>query len=407
VISPVKRLQTPALWLGDRWKENRPFPEIPGKAGDNELTLQQAVGRHAMVGRASRVGGQKTHRTRTIVTLEDVAREAGVHYSTVSRALDPAKVWRVNVSTRQHVQAVAKRMGYQPDMVASGLKRGRTNTVAVVVADLGNPNIAPVLRGIANGLEPAGMMSLVCETLDDSARLERTLNHLLSRRVDAIIMTAARKRDAPRLRELRRRIPLLLAVQNVPGIRLPASTSDDFLGGVLAAQHLLSLGHRRLAQLRGPTDINSCLERAKGFSATVAAAGAVEVVVRSTAPVGSPEEGARLMRKLLDSKGTRPTGIFTHHDLMAFGALTVAEERGLMCPRDLSIVGYHDLPHVDRIVPPLTSIQQERERLGRIAAELLVQLLASPNRPPAARKLAPTLVVRRSTGPAPDGSSRP
>jgi len=360
-----------------------------------------------MEGRVGEVGGRDARRVRTIVTLEDVARAAGVHYSTVSRALDPAKVWRVNVSTRQHVQAVARRMGYQQDMVASGLKRGRTNTVAVVVADLGNPNIAPVLRGIANRLEPAGMMSLVCETQDDPARLDRTLNHLLSRRVDAIIMTAARKRDAPRLREVRRRIPLLLAVQNVPGIRLPASTSDDFLGGGLAAQHLLSLGHRRLAQLRGPTDINSCLERARGFSATVAAAGAVEVVVRSTAPVGSPEEGARLMRKLLDSKGPRPTGIFTHHDLMAFGALTVAEERGLMCPRDLSIVGYHDLPHVDRIVPPLTSIQQEREELGRIAAELLVQLLASPNRPPAARKLAPTLVVRRSTGPAPDGSSRP
>jgi DNA-binding LacI/PurR family transcriptional regulator len=107
------------------------------------------------------------------------------------------------------------------------------------------------------------------------------------------------------------------------------------------------------------------------------------------------------MRQLLDSNGARPTGVFTHHDLMAFGALTVAEERGLMCPRDVSIVGYHDLPHVERIVPPLTSIRQAREELGRIAAELLVQLLASPGRPPAPRKIAPTLVVRQSTGPPP------
>ncbi len=355
-----------------------------------------------MEGRGDGVGGRDARRVRTIVTLEDVARQAGVHYSTVSRALDPAKVWRVNVTTRQHVQAVAQRMGYQPDMVATAMKRGKTNTVAVVVGDLGNPNIAPVLRGIANRLEAAGLMSLISETQDDSARLERVLNHLLSRRVDAIIMTAARKRDAPRLRQIRRDgIPLVLAVQNVPGIRLPACTNDDFLGGALAAQHLLSLGHRRVAQLRGPTDINSCLERARGFSATVAAAGAVEVVVRSTAPTGSPEEGSVLMRQLLDSNGARPTGVFTHHDLMAFGALTVAEERGLMCPRDVSIVGYHDLPHVERIVPPLTSIRQAREELGRIAAELLVQLLASPGRPPAPRKIAPTLVVRQSTGPPP------
>lgn len=384
------------------------FPEIPGKVGYNQLTLRQAVGRRDMQGRVSGVGGRNARRGRTVVTLEDVAREAGVHYSTVSRALDPAKVWRVNVSTRQHVQAVAQKMGYQPDMVASGLKRGRTHTVAVIVGDLGNPNIAPVLRGIANRLESAGMMSLISETQDDSARLERVLNHLLSRRVDAIIMTAARKRDAPKLRQLRRQhIPLVLAVQNVPGIRLPASTNDDFLGGVLAAQHLLSLGHRRLAQLRGPADINSCLERARGFSQTVPTAGAVEVVVRSTAPTGSPEEGARLMRKLLDGKGPRPTGVFTHHDLMAFGALTVAEEHGLLCPRDWSIVGYHNLPHVERIVPPLTSIQQPREELGRIAAEVLVQLLDSPDKPPAAHKIAPTLVVRQSTGPAPVGSSRP
>src|SRR5713226_7557584 len=94
---------------------------------------------------------------RTIVTLEDVARAAGVHYSTVSRALDPTTAWRVNVVTGKRVQAVAKRMGYQRDMVASGLKRGRTHTVAVVVADLGNPFIAPVLRGIANRLESAGL----------------------------------------------------------------------------------------------------------------------------------------------------------------------------------------------------------------------------------------------------------
>lgn len=349
------------------------------------------------------MGGRDAQRGRTIVTLEDVARAAGVHYSTVSRALDPSTLRRVSVDTRKHVQAVAKRMGYQPDMVASGLKRGRTRTVAVIAGDLGNPNIAPVLRGIANELERAGLMPLIAETQDDSGRLDRILEHLMSRRVDAIIMTGARVRDAPKLRRLRRQgIPLVLAVQNVAGVRLPAATNDDFLGGVLVAQHLLSLGHRRVAQLRGPMDINSCFLRAQGFSKTIAVAGAVEVVVRSIAPTGSPEEGALLMHELLDSKGARPTGIFAHHDLMAFGALTAAEERGLTCPRDLSMIGYHNLPHDDRIVPPLTSIGQPREELGRIAAEMLVAMLTSPGRPPAPRRLAPELVVRRSTGPAPE-----
>src|SRR5256885_10937237 len=148
-----------------------------------------------MAGRDGRVGARDARKGRTTVTLEDVARAAGVHYSTVSRALDPNAVRRVSADTRNHVQAVAEKMGYQPDMVATGLKRGRTQTVAAIVADLGNPSIAPVLRGIASRLEPAGFMSLFAETQDDSSRLERILNHLLSRRGEALIFAAGPVRD--------------------------------------------------------------------------------------------------------------------------------------------------------------------------------------------------------------------
>jgi LacI family transcriptional regulator len=356
----------------------------------------------AMQARGNGTGGRERRGERTTVTLEDVARAAGVHYSTVSRALDPISAAHVKAETRTRLQAVAKRMGYQRDMVASGLKRGRTHTVAVIAGDLGNPNLAPVLRGIASGLEEAGLMTLISETRFDSARLERILKHLMSRRVDAIIMTSARQRDAPTLRWIRRQgIPLVLAIQTVPGVRLPACTNDDHLGGVLAARHLLSLGHRRFAQLRGPMEFSSCFLRAQGFTQTVAAAGAEEIVVKSTALWGSPESGAALMRELLDKKGVRPTGIFAHHDLTAFGALTVAEERGLMCPQDLSIVGYHNLPHDDRIVPPLTSIGQPRQELGRTAAEILIAVLTKPGRTPAPRLVQPSLVVRKSTGPPP------
>ena len=108
------------------------------------------------------------------------------------------------------------------------------------------------------------------------------------------------------------------------------------------------------------------------------------------------------MRQLLDSKGALPTGIFAHHDLMAFGALSVAEERGLACPRDFSMVGYNDLPNVERMVPPLTSVRLPREELGRLTGEVIVKILSSADRPPASRKLAPDLVVRQSTGPPRD-----
>jgi LacI family transcriptional regulator, galactose operon repressor len=297
---------------------------------------------------------------------------------------------------------VARRLGYQRDVLASGLKRGRSQTVAVVVGDLTNMNVTPVLRGIANALEPQGMMPLICETQDDSERLQRIVNQLISRRIDSMLVIAARLGDAPILRRLRRLgVPTVLAVQIVPGVRLPSCTYDDYLGGRLAAQHLLSLGHRRLAQLRGPEDIWACVQRAAGFSRAVAEAGATEIVVKETAPTGSPDDGRRLMRQLMNRKGALPTGIFVHHDLMGFGALALAAEHGLTVPRDFSLVGYHDLPHVEMITPPLTSVRLPREELGRIAAEIMLDLMQSPDHKPTTHKLQPTLVVRQSTAPAP------
>jgi len=300
------------------------------------------------------------------------------------------------------VQKVARRLGYQRDVIASGLKRGRSQTVAVVVGDLTNVNVPPVLRGIANALEPEGLMPLICETQDDSKRLQWIVDQLLSRHIDALLVIAARLGDAPILRRLRRQgLPVVLAVQNVPGVRLPICMYDDELGGRLAAQHLLGLGHRRLAQLRGPEDIYACAQRATGFSRAVAEAKATEIPVAGTAPVGSPDDGRRLMHDLLSRKRALPSGIFVHHDLMAFGVLAVAAEHGLATPGDLSVVGYHDLPYTEHLVPPLTSIRLPREELGRIAAEIMLQVLQSPDRPAISRKLPPTLVVRQSTGPPP------
>jgi LacI family transcriptional regulator len=193
---------------------------------------------------------------------------------------------------------------------------------------------------------------------------------------------------------------LVLAVRNVPGIRLPACTNDEQLGGTLAARHLLGLGHRRLAQLRGPIDIYSILERAEGFSKAVAAAGAVEVnVPHATEATPTADEGSRLMRRLLDSKRPLPTAVFAHNDLMAIGALATMKERGIRCPQDISVVGYHDLPQVDRISPPLTTVRQPQDDLGRTAAEMTIGLLDGQRPLLQWRRLAPALIVRESTAP--------
>jgi LacI family transcriptional regulator len=332
------------------------------------------------------------------VTLEDVARVAGVHYSTVSRALDPAKAWRVGEQTRVHVQTVARQMGYRRHMGASGLKRGRTHTVGVIVADLGNPFISPVLRGLANRLEEAGLMPLITETQDDPARLARVLNHVLERRVDAVVVSAARLGNAPILMEIaRRNIPLLLVDRNVPQTGLPSVTHDHRRGGALAAGHLLGLGHSRVAQLRGPSDVSSFADRGRAFSEAIAAAGAAETEVPDVAATPSLREGHRLLTLLLSQQGELPTAIFAHNDLMALGALDALAEHRIRCPADISVVGYNDSAHVDRVSPPLTTVRLHAQELGRLAGEMTVTAISAPGQPPVSLTLPPSLIVREST----------
>ena len=191
------------------------------------------------------------------MTLEDVARVAGVHYSTVSRALDPAKAWRVGASTRQHVETVATEMGYRRHMGASGLKRGRTHTVGVIVADLGNPFISPVLRGLANRLDEASLMPLITETQDDPARLSRVLNHVLERRVDAVVVGAARLGNAPILMEIASRRPSSrVGLDAMPGRSTsvaPAAATESEKPCPRSANELTSAGPRSWATRRCPS----------------------------------------------------------------------------------------------------------------------------------------------------------
>lgn len=336
------------------------------------------------------------------VTLQDVARAAGVHPSTASRALDPAKVMLVSPDTRARVQSVARDLGYRGDIVAMGLRRGRTRTIGVVVANLGNPYIAPVIHGVETALEGRGIMPVVADSRDDSARLSKILDHLLSRRVDAIVTTAVRNGDAATVEKVAREVPVVLAVRTLPSTNLASVSTDDDRGGRGAARHLVALGHTRLAQLRGPADISSFSQRGAGFASAASRAGIKVAEVRDTAIVPTVDEGARLMRLLLAGEGEMPTGVFAHNDLMAIGAIDVLRQQGLNCPRDISVIGYNDAPLVDHLDPPLTTIRIPGYELGRLAAERAVAMIDQPTFRPSPLSLEPELVERGSTA-APAG----
>lgn len=328
------------------------------------------------------------------VTLIDVAREVGVHPSTVSRALDPVRSEMVRESTRREILETASRLGYRPHMGARSLQSGRTATVGVVTADLGNTFVTPIIHGIAASIEPSGFLPMIAETEDDSERLGRIIDHMLSRRVDAIVVVAARDGDQDMLEQTATLVPIVIAGRPLEGSQLPHVIHDDVGGGAMAARHLADLGHTEVAQLHGPIDVANFPRRAKGFTAEARRRKLKEHSTGLAATSPSIEEGSRLMAAMLDGNEL-PTGVFAHNDLMALGAMAELSAAGLRVPDDISLVGYNDLPTVGHLQPPLTTVRYPSREVGERAGSMALALLAGDR--PADITLEPNLMIRRST----------
>jgi LacI family transcriptional regulator len=336
------------------------------------------------------------------INLKDVARLAGVHYSTASRALDPTKQGLVNARTAAHVQEVADRLGYRRHLLARSLRRGRTNTVGMIVPDLDNPIWSSVLHGVTSVLDDNGYLLNINETLDDHRRYRRILEHLAAWRVDAIISAATKLSDASLLEEIAMTgVPILLAIRTLPDHGFVGVSDDTRLAGTMAAEHLVGLGHRLLAELVGPLEVQPTRERSSAFVAEAVGQGAEVVEEKFAASNTTYEEGVRLMDELLESTRPRPTAVFAHNDHMAVGAIAAMRQRGLRCPQDISVMGLLDSPLVDRISPPLSTIRYPAMEVGALAGKTVLRLIEGAESLPAMATVPPRLVVRESTGPPP------
>ncbi|MFI8632942.1 LacI family DNA-binding transcriptional regulator [Microbacterium sp. NPDC077663] len=323
------------------------------------------------------------------VTLRDVAEASGVSISTVSRILDE-RTPPSRSETAQRVRAVADELGYRRNVFASNLRRGATGTIGVLVPRLTDAVMALMFEAIERAARQRGHFAVVATCGDDADEERRATETLLDRGVDGVVLATARIDDG---------LPASLRDRNVPHVLAlrtdrvsPSSLGDDETGGYLAVRHLIDLGHRDIGVVTGPWFTSSGRDRRAGAERAAAEAGITLSEERILAVGYGLDHGIDAGHRLLGG-ADRPTAIFAANDNLALGILTVAQNRGLVPGRDLSLVGYNDIPLVAQLPVPLTSVRTPFDQIATTAIELLL----TPEPGSSMRLAMPTLIPRAST----------
>jgi len=323
------------------------------------------------------------------VTITDVARAAGVSVSTVSKVINSRD--GVARETYSRVNAVIDELGYEGSLVARSLRSHKTYVVGVLVAGF-EPFSAEILKGAATVLEESqyDLLAYTGARRGGGVGWERRyLSRLSGTLIDAAVIVTPTVMDADS------DIPVVAIDPHAGPADLPTVDSDNFTGGEIATKHLLELGHTRIGYLAGRPDLESSRLREAGYRKALAEAGVM--VDENLVRIGSysREESHAPARELL-SLPERPTAIFAANDLSALGIMDVARQLGIDVPRDLSVVGFDDIPDSAQSTPPLTTVQQPLQRMGAEAIRMLLALMDSqPLESPHVR--LPVSLVRRGS----------
>ncbi len=329
-------------------------------------------------------------------TIREVAEAAGVSIATVSRVVSGSE-HRVSAATRSRVLAAVARLRYQPNLVAQGLKNRVTRTIGLIVPDISNPFFPAIVRGIEDVANQAGLAVLLCNTYEDLSKERNYLALLQKRMVDGLIFATVGA-NTEHLRMLRRqRMPAVLIARAPGGVDMDAVLVDNRRGEREAVEHLLRLGHRRIAFIGGPAILPVAGERLAGYRDALGAAGIRFDPALVFDGGFRPEGGAAAVEALLRRR-VKFTAIVAANDLMATGAMEYLHRRGRRLPGDVAVVGFDDITFASLVEPPLTTVAQPKYQMGRLAMERLLELLNGGASRPRRLVLEPRLVVRKSCG---------
>lgn len=334
------------------------------------------------------------HRTK----IDDIARLAGVSTATVSRTLNLPDM--VSEKTRRRVLRAIDETGYTQHASAQDLRRQRSNAVLVLVPDIGNTFFSEILAGIEQVASANAMTILIGHTANGEQRERKFLTYLLSGRADGVLLLNGHL-PAQSVQSYGKRfsgpMPVVSISEALQGRGIRHVGIDNVAAAAAATRHLIALGHRRIVHVKGPAQNVLTRQRAAGFEQAITAAG-----LGGRGPIFlqgdfAASSGERAARSVLAMQ-RRPTAVFCANDEMAMGMISVLHANGVGVPRDISVVGFDDISFARTFIPALTTIRQPRTEFGIRAMQLLVGLLANPDkRPKSVDRLETELIVRQST----------
>lgn len=331
-------------------------------------------------------------------TMKDIARDLGIAVITVSKALRDHE--DISDKTKKRVLDRVKELHYTPNLAARTLVTGKTHLVGLVVPDLLHTFFAQIAKSLSTEFLKKGYCLIISTSDEDPELEERTVNHLLARNLDVLIVASACTTPDLCERIQRQGPPLILIDRNFPGLSSNYVGADDEMLGALATQHLIEMGCKRIAHLRGP-ETSPGKGRLDGYLKTLARfkmkALPKYVSPQGMADVHSSESGTAMMKQLL-SLTPRPDGVFSYNDPMAIGAIRAILDAGLRVPEDIAVIGAGNLYYDTELIVPLSSIDQQTQQIGQRTARLALSLMESKIRPRNRTIIIqPQLVVRASS----------
>lgn len=326
-------------------------------------------------------------------TLHDVAARAGVSKSLASLALQGSP--KVAAASREAILTAAEELGYRPNRTASSLVRQRTHTIGVHILDLHNPVFAEILDGVQEAVRGHGYSTLLVTGNAEPATERTEITRLLESRVEGLILIAHRLSDQD-LAQIAAEVPTVVVTWQTDGVaRLDSVSGDDLAGARLAVDHLVRLGHERIAHVSGG-DNRIARQRRAGYEQAMTSYALAPLVIDGAFTESGGYAGARA------AVDAGATALFVANDLAAIGALAALRDRGLRVPDDVSVVGYDGMRLLDSL--DVTTVAQPLADMGRAAADLLMERISEPDRAPVHRGMETRIVERGSSGPAPESS---